>query len=524
MIKAALILDNGSLTRWQRDVLASAADQLDIRVVLSCRNTVTKKHLAKNFLYYLLNLVSLKNQLTARSAYDTSATVIPFDSIYEGAWQRIPVEVTRQLIDSGVQVVIKFGMSLLRIDEPLSKLDILSYHHGDPTCFRGRPAGFYEVLQGQENVGTIVQGLSNKLDAGKVWAICHSKVHHHSYKKTALSFYGNSRHLLRKALIHYANGTPVDLVPDGKVYKLPSNAVVLRFLALIAYRKLARVLYGAFYEKKWNVARFERSGTADFARMNVADGKPAPIAPGYSFYADPFFSADGSLIRLEALNSSNGLGEIIEVDRASLALKSILFKGAHYSYPFSFTEDGTEYLLPEVAAHSSPRLFRRTQQGLAETALKGLEHLRLLDSTLFRHEGVHYLFCGLEGSAADCLHLYHARSLDDEFKPHPLNPVVIHPGRARMAGRVIVEGGRIIRFGQDNSFGYGDGVSVCEVTRLSPEHYEEKVVHAIRFKDASGPHTVDVSGAESVLDYYVDRFSLLAGYRRIVPLLLRRRR
>lgn len=522
MIKAALILDNDSLTRWQRDALAAAAPQLDIRLVLSCRNTMTKKHLAKNFLYYVLNYLSLKNRLTGRSKYDADTPVVAFDSIYEGMWQRIPEGVTQQLLESGIKVVIKFGMSLLRIDESLSKLDILSFHHGDPTRFRGRPAGFYEVLQGEGSVGTIVQSISNKLDAGKVWAICHSKVHHHSYKKTALNFYENSRHLLLKALINYANDSPVELVPNGKVHKLPSNAVVLRFLALLAYRKLSRVLYGAFYEKKWNVATFDRVGIADFALIKAADARPAPIAPGYKFYADPFFSADGSLIRLEALNASNGLGEIVEVDRATLAVKKVLLKGAHYSYPFSFVEDGTEYLLPEVASHSSPRLFQQTADGLQETELKGLEDLRVLDGTVFRHDGIYYLFGGMDGSAADCLHIFYARSLADEFKHHPLNPVVIDPARARMAGRIMLEGGRILRFGQDNSYGYGDGVSVSEVTRLSPEHYEEKVIHAIRFKDASGPHTVDAAGAQLLVDYYVDEFSILAGYRRLVPLLLRR--
>ena len=33
-------------------------------------------------------------------------------------------------------------MNLLRIDENLKLPPILSFHHGDPSKYRGRPAGF----------------------------------------------------------------------------------------------------------------------------------------------------------------------------------------------------------------------------------------------------------------------------------------------------------------------------------------------------------------------------------------------
>jgi hypothetical protein len=70
-----------------------------------------------------------------------------------------------------VAAIIKFGMGLLRIpsSEQLS-VPILSYHHGDPAEFRGRPAGFYEMLAGRSVMGQVVQRLSNDLDAGDIVA------------------------------------------------------------------------------------------------------------------------------------------------------------------------------------------------------------------------------------------------------------------------------------------------------------------------------------------------------------------
>jgi methionyl-tRNA formyltransferase len=50
--------------------------------------------------------------------------------------------------------------------------------------FRGRPAGYYEVLTNADHVGAIVQRLSNVLDAGDVLAYGAVQVHPHSYRHT----------------------------------------------------------------------------------------------------------------------------------------------------------------------------------------------------------------------------------------------------------------------------------------------------------------------------------------------------
>jgi hypothetical protein len=523
MIRVALIIDGNTVTKWQKDALENVSDLLDIRLVLSCTNTHTKKNLTKHFLYYALNLFTLKNYLTRRVnlEYD-GAKFIQFDSIYEGAWQKIPDLISREFADLKIDIVIKLGMSLLRVDGILSQLKILSFHHGDPTYFRGRPAGFYELIQRKGSVGTIVQELSNKLDAGKVWAISHSKVHHHSYKKTAINFYANSQFLLRKAFLNLSRNTPIDISSEGKNYRLPSNLLVLKFISIIFLRKLKRLLYGAFYEKKWNIATSRDINVFDGALISLKTAKLATIVSEYNFYADPFFSSNGKKIRLEALSSKNGLGEILEIDAESLTKQNILLKGDHYSYPFSFLSGTEEYLIPEVASHSPPYVLPAPFTSDGKVILKGMEQYRIVDSTILEFEGIIYLFCGMNSSAADCLYLFHSKGFQNEFISHPLNPIVIDPSRARMGGRIILINGRLYRFGQDNSYGYGDGLSVCEIIKLSTTDYEEQVVGSLRFKDASGPHTIDLYKDESVFDFYIDKFSLMAWYRRIAPFFLRR--
>ena len=182
--KAALIVDKLQVTQWQSDALQAANDSLEILLVLNCQNTRTKKRLLKHFFYYVLNALSLQNYLTRRRQVRfPNAKVIDFESTNNGAWQFLPEGIYDELKRSEIDVVIKFGMNLLRVDEDKSSPPILSYHHGDPSKYRGRPAGFYEVLSGEKTIGIIVQALSNELDAGEIYAFGESKVVSYSYKK-----------------------------------------------------------------------------------------------------------------------------------------------------------------------------------------------------------------------------------------------------------------------------------------------------------------------------------------------------
>src|SRR5690606_31762998 len=236
-IKAALIVDNMCIAEWQRQALEEAADLLDIRLILDCRNTRTNKRLAKHFLYYVVNFLCLRSALTKMLPFrHDGAEVLSFDSLYEGAWQRIPTEVAERIRAEDIRLVIKFGMSLLRVGPEIIDLDILSYHHGDPEYYRGRPAGFYEIDDYADKVGIIVQRISNTLDGGELLARGYAKIHHHSYRKTAANFYSNSRYLLRRAILNHQKGERIEMKRLGTNYRLPSNTRVALFALKLAGR------------------------------------------------------------------------------------------------------------------------------------------------------------------------------------------------------------------------------------------------------------------------------------------------
>ena len=521
-INCALIVDNLAISDWQNSALDFAFDCLNIKLILNCTNTNSKRFYLRHFAYYVLNIISLKNRQTRHVPCDIpSAEVINFKSGYVGSWQTIPVTVARIVKSRDIKLVIKFGMSLLKIDDAISELDILSFHHGDPERYRGRPVGFYELYNNDKAVGTVVQKISNKLDAGKILTRAYSRVYHHSYKRTVEHSFLLSRFLLRKAIENYVSDQALTLNKIGPNYTLPSNTTVIKFAFKLFNRKISRLVYGLFYEKRWNIVLLTIDHLHDDLVLSVSKGASPLVRSEYRFYADPFFNAAGDKIRIEALNARNGLGEIVEFQANNFCDVQTLLKGGHYSYPCSFKNDDKEYICPEVASHSAPYLLPEPFEDKAKERLTGLENIKALDGTIVRHDNAYYFFCGLKHSSEDCLYLFFSDELKGPYRPHPQNPIVIDPSCARMGGKLLRCGEKLYRVGQNNCYAYGNGITVSAIECLSKEHYSEKKVASISFVDALGPHTLDVFGNLAVLDFYRNQFSFGAAYRRIAGKYLR---
>lgn len=520
--KVAVIVDDMALSRWQQMALREAQEVVDVALLLNCRNTAKQRSYFAHGLYYAINMASLRNEMTRTvSAEGLCPEVMAFDSIVSGRWQALPEAVFDELEARGIEVVIRFGMDLLDTSGRAASLDILSFHHGDPECYRGRPAGFYELLHRERKNGIIVQRLGDRVDGGDTYARAYSRVYADSYRQTAVAFYQASVPLLRKALENHARGEKQSAGALGRHYRLPGNLLALSFIGRLLGRKIKRLGYGAFFEKKWNVATLEGGSSlhALMARpVETLFDAVGVIPEHYTFYADPFFSADGRVVRVEALNGSTGLGEIVELDAEELTPRGEwTLRAGHFSYPFSFSFDGVEYLMPEAASQGTPYVIPLGDQTEHEKRpLAGLETQRLVDATLCLHQGRAYLFAGKPESARTLLYLYTSDSPFGPFTPHPHNPIVIDPECARMAGEIVCHEGELYRLGQDSTREYGNGITVSRITRLSPESYGEERVGRVALKHYKGPHTLNFHDGRVLLDFYSDEFSWLAGYRRLM--------
>ena len=117
--------------------------------------------------------------------------------------------------------------------------------------------------------------------------------------------------------------------------------------------------------------------------------------------------------------------------------------------------------------------------------------------------------------------MWKAESPIHEFVPHPLTPISISPCNSRVGGGIEELGGKLFRFGQDNSGEYGEALLVMEITSLNPSSYHEVEIGKIKVNGFKGQHTISFSKDRKnvLIDFYREEFSLYAGLRRVTALI-----
>jgi hypothetical protein len=299
------------------------------------------------------------------------------------------------------------------------------------------------------------------------------------------------------------------LVPHSTPDAPPRSTDVLALAARLARRAAAHVVQRAAQRPTWTIAwrrTPHRARTApDFGQYRLLD------PPSTRFHADPFLTVEGGRHFLFYESYVNALG------RAELAVVELTEDGAgpprtvlerpyHLSYPFVFQWQGEHFMIPESAESGRVQLFRATAfpyEWELDSIL--LDDIEAYDATFVEVDGVCFLFAAMREPGADIdeLHLFSAPDLRGPYTPHPQNPVVSDVARARPAGRLYWDDGRLIRPGQDGVGGYGRAVALNEVVRLSPEGYCEApltVIDASWSPEGLGTHTVDYDGEIEVMD------------------------
>lgn len=520
-MKIGMILDGTGIRRWQAEALLTLECDYDF-VVYSCESNVAVKRRPRHALYYVLNLFTVRNRLTRRVALSANLAAAPrrsFRASCDGAWQQLPPGLLEAIREDAPAMLIKFGMGLLKVPPPDElAIPILSYHHGDPARFRGRPAAFHELLQGETTIGQIVQILSNQIDAGKIVAAAETKAIAHSYRATLIEVYRHSPLLLRTAVTNAVAGVGWEPPQWGRVYRLPGTVTVLRFLFERACHAISHLFYGLFREKRWRVATvaLPDPSSPDVLTDVLSDEsrwRMVPTPRGYRFLADPFFHPEHGLL-VEGVRGASCRGEILQV--TGQGVHRLSGRGGHFSYPAPIESEGRRYLLPEMSEWATASAFPLSNEGLGDPfELRIPGRPRLLDPTPFRFGDTFFLFGNVAFEGQSVLRLWVADGIANEFVEHPASPIRISPNGARMAGTPLQLDGRIIRVGQDLRRGYGDGIALFDMVRIDRTRYAERLIGEFKFLRRRGPHTLNIAREEAVFDHYTDAFSPLAGLRRL---------
>jgi hypothetical protein len=214
------------------------------------------------------------------------------------------------------------------------------------------------------------------------------------------------------------------------------------------------------------------------------------------FLADPFgVEADDGrlLIYAERLEHGVSHGEIVLIDTASpdeSAWHPVLARAHHLSYPFVVRVGPRRHLIPEQGYAGDVTMYELMPDGtVGDKALRLLDSWPALDTTPLEHAGRWWMFSTKLGDAnwGGALRLHVAQRLEGPWLPHPRNPVVTDVGRARPAGRIIEQSGRLLRPAQDCSRVYGEAIVINEITKLTPDEYEERPVARITSQQVRAP-------------------------------------
>lgn len=303
-----------------------------------------------------------------------------------------------------------------------------------------------------------------------------------------------------------------------------------RIVATDALGRVARRIGDWTVDETWMIGVVDRP-IASFLDDPVARGVRWVRAPRGSYYADPFGLPDEPTVLCERLDHETGVGRLVTVpldgggEGASPSDGERPFElgiRGHASFPFLATDgEGRTLCVPEAEATRRLTIWRPDadgDRGWRQLAVAA-EGVRAIDPALFAWEGRWWLaYTDGELGASDNLCLLHAAGPEGPWLPHAGNPVKVDVRSSRSAGTPFVRQGRLYRPAQDCAAGYGAGVVINRVTRLTPDAFaEEPATRVAPDPDGRRPdglHTLSSWGERTLID---------AKVHGLVPAALRRR-
>lgn len=293
---------------------------------------------------------------------------------------------------------------------------------------------------------------------------------------------------------------------------VPSNTDVARFLCNWALNAGRHALRSRIWKEHWFIAYRRNIGLLPSSESDMQNFQIVASAKD-RFYADPFCidRAGKSYLFFEdyPFDKGQGLISFVEIDNSGkcstpeVALK----REYHLSYPHVFEHAGEIYMVPESLECRRVDLYRATDFPRHWVLQKTLiDNIDAVDPTIFFHNEKVWLFVsGVKSKECinEELFLFFSDSLFGQWTPHPCNPIVSDARRARPAGRICFQDGKIIRPAQDCSHSYGRAVTFHQIDTLTATAYHETPIATIGpewHAKNLGTHTFNQSGLIQTVD------------------------
>lgn len=236
------------------------------------------------------------------------------------------------------------------------------------------------------------------------------------------------------------------------------------------------------------------------------------------FWADPFivFIDNKYYIFFEEFIYKKNKGHIsfFMIDQKGDISKPqiILDRPYHLSFPFIFNYDNEYYMIPESSENNTIEVYKCIEFPQKWEFYKILmSDVIATDSILFYYDHKWWLFTTIMKKQNEyelCL-FYSSNPLNEQWIPHPKNPIVSKNKGSRSAGRIYEENGIIKRPAQDSSKRYGYGVIFYQINIINETHYQESEINSIYpdwDKNIIGIHTFARDNKLTMMDMRIKKF------------------
>lgn len=283
---------------------------------------------------------------------------------------------------------------------------------------------------------------------------------------------------------------------SSHVYRFARRRLPMSVRTLLAARPPWRL---AVQHVSHPLSRIPHRSQLVFSEQAIADF-------GLAFVADPFAVRRDGVWHLyfEQVNKGSRRGEIGLATSNDLRTWTyeggVLAEPFHMSYPQIIEDGGETYMLPEVSATQSVRLYRAVEfPHRWELCAVLMEGKAFKDSTVFRRDGRYYMLTETScDHTHDELSLFVSETLLGPWEEHPASPVVIcDPDGGRPAGSLLHVDGKLVRFSQVCRRRYGEAVRAHVIETMDDLEFREEPLDALVLEpsgagwNARGSHHLD---------------------------------
>lgn len=462
----------------------------------------------KEFVYEIFNKLDEKVFLRRSNAFEMKnlremlggVPVVKLRPNNDGKNDLFNPEDVKKIRDFNLDILIKVGSQQLNGEiTTAAKYGIWFYDHNDQSQKRGGPPGFWEVVENHPYTSASLSIANGFSKTGMV--IYRSRFLTYPFspaRNRNTSSWVASSFLPRQINLLYEFGedrffqeiakfnSEFDFY-DNKYYRTPTNWDSLKIYTGLFFRHLGELYQRIFRRDAWYLMfAFSNNTSLSFVDLQKI------VPPKDRFWADPHVvqKDEKFFIFVEEYLYKNRKGHIsvIEMDTQGHYKDPVpvLETDYHLSYPFVFEFDNKYYMVPETAQNHTIDLYECVEFPTRwKYKMSLLENVRAVDTTMFFHLGKWWLFTGLAENAGSFpeveLYLFYSHDLlTNQWKSHPLNPIISDVTCSRPAGKLFTLGGKLYRPSQDCSKNYGYGFNINEVICLTETNYVEKKVVAVK--------------------------------------------